>query len=115
MRRRSLHTRPPDYGTHGPMKHSTIPQVTQGAAGRSNPTRGAQQGYAEGPFEASAALAEQARATTARRHQARAKGAIQWSNNPAYLAQCQAEQLDLRRVIRNRAQWLAMDPKQDEP
>ena len=63
-------------------KHAQTSHATQGAAGRSNQTRGAQQGDVAGSFEASAALAEQARETRALIHQAQAQGTLPWTQTP---------------------------------
>ena len=60
-------------------KHSQTAQVTQGTAERFTQTRGAQQGDVAGSIEASAARAEQARATRAHIHQAQADGAFPWA------------------------------------
>ena len=49
-----------DHLTMAPLtlwKHAQLSHVTQGTAGRSHQTRGAQQGDVAGSFEASAALA----------------------------------------------------------
>ncbi|MFM7986424.1 MAG: hypothetical protein ACKPKO_44640, partial [Candidatus Fonsibacter sp.] len=57
-----------DHPTMAPLtlwKHAHHAQVTQGSAGRSRQTRGAQQGDVAGSFEASVALVEQARDTRA--------------------------------------------------
>ena len=62
-------------------KHSKVSRVVQDTAGRSSQTRGAQQGDVVGSFEASAALAEQARATRAQLHQAQADGLSPWATN----------------------------------
>ena len=65
-----------DHPTMAPLtlwKHAQTSYVTQGTAGRTPQTRGAQQGDVAGSFEASAALAEQARDTKAIIHQAQAQ------------------------------------------
>ena len=71
-----------DHPTMAPVtlwKHSQVSQVSQGTAGRLTQTRGAQQGDVAGSFEASAALAEQARATSSQVHQAQADGNLLWA------------------------------------
>ena len=72
-------------------KHSQISQVTQGTAGRFTQRLGAQQGDVAGSFEASAALAEQARASRAQIHQAQANGQIPWAHQSPDNATLQAK------------------------
>ena len=57
-------------------------QVTQGTAGCHSQDRGAQQGDVAGFFEASAALAEQARETSALIHHAQSQGTLPWIQTP---------------------------------
>ena len=90
--------------------HSQTSQVVLGTAGRFTQTRGAQQGYVAGSFEASVALAEQARATRARVHQAQADGLIPWTTPVIDPAQLQTKRLEWERTLRNRAHWLALGP-----
>ena len=64
-----------DHPTIAPLtlwKHAQQAEVIQGPIGRTPHTRGAQQGDVAGSFEASAALAEQARETRAHLHQTQA-------------------------------------------
>ena len=70
-----------NHPTIGPFtlwKHSHTSQVTQGTAGRTKQDKGAQQGDVAGSFEASVALAEQARSARLI-HQAQADGLLPWA------------------------------------
>ena len=102
-----------DHPTMVPMtfwKHSHPSQATQGTAGRFTQTLGAQQGDVAGSLEVSAALAEPARASRARIHQAQAHGYIPWAQQNLDGATLQAQKAEWEHTMKRRTDRLALDP-----